>query len=71
MTTKGRLDAAYRAESWQRMRAGVDVLVVGGGVTGAGVALDAAWRWARRPTKRAKAPSSASTRPDAPVAADA
>lgn len=37
----------------------------------AGVALDAAWRWARRPTKRAKAPSSASTRPDAPVAADA
>ncbi len=44
MTTKGRLDAAYRAESWQRMRAGVDVLVVGGGVTGAGVALDAASR---------------------------
>ncbi len=44
MTTRGRLDAAYREESWARMRSGVDVLVVGGGVTGAGVALDAALR---------------------------
>ncbi len=44
MTTRGRLDAEYRAQSWQRMREGVDVLVVGGGVTGAGVALDAALR---------------------------
>ena len=44
MTTPGRLDAAYRAESLQRLRDGVDVLVVGGGVTGCGIALDAALR---------------------------
>jgi glycerol-3-phosphate dehydrogenase len=44
MTTPGRLDGDYRAESWQRLRGGVDVLVVGGGVTGCGIALDAALR---------------------------
>ena len=43
-TSRGRLDAAYRASSWDRLRAGVDVLVVGGGVTGCGIALDAALR---------------------------
>lgn len=41
---RGRLDTDYRARSWQRLREGVDVLVVGGGVTGCGVALDAALR---------------------------
>ena len=44
MTTPGRLDATYRADSLQRLRDGVDVLVVGGGVTGCGIALDAALR---------------------------
>jgi glycerol-3-phosphate dehydrogenase len=44
MPTPGRLDAAYRDRSWERLRAGVDVLVVGGGVTGCGIALDAALR---------------------------
>jgi glycerol-3-phosphate dehydrogenase len=44
MTTPGRLDAAYRQASWGRLRDGVDVLVIGGGVTGCGVALDAAAR---------------------------
>ncbi len=38
------LDPAYRARALQRLTAGVDVLVVGGGVTGAGIALDAAVR---------------------------
>ncbi|MFN8155926.1 MAG: glycerol-3-phosphate dehydrogenase/oxidase [Candidatus Nanopelagicales bacterium] len=41
---RGRLDPEHRARSWQRLRDGVDVLVVGGGVTGCGVALDAALR---------------------------
>jgi glycerol-3-phosphate dehydrogenase len=44
MTTPGRLDSTYRAESLQRLRNGVDVLVIGGGVTGCGIALDAASR---------------------------
>ena len=44
MTADGRLDATYRAASLQRLRDGVDVLVVGGGVTGCGIALDAASR---------------------------
>jgi len=39
------LDEAYRAEAWNRLGAATfDVLVVGGGVTGAGAALDAATR---------------------------
>ena len=41
----GRLDPAERARALDRMQAGeLDVLVVGGGVTGAGAALDAATR---------------------------
>jgi glycerol-3-phosphate dehydrogenase len=44
MTTDGRLDSTYRAASLQRLRDGVDVLVIGGGVTGCGIALDAASR---------------------------
>jgi len=44
MTGSGVLDTAYRQASWDRLRAGVDVLVVGGGVTGCGIALDAALR---------------------------
>ena len=44
MTTPGRLDSTYRAESLQQLRDGVDVLVVGGGVTGCGIALDAVLR---------------------------
>ncbi len=44
MTRPGRLDATYRTESWEALRAGVDVLVIGGGVTGCGIALDAALR---------------------------
>ncbi|HXF82728.1 MAG TPA: glycerol-3-phosphate dehydrogenase/oxidase [bacterium] len=33
-----------REEAWQALRRGCDVLVIGGGITGAGVALDAALR---------------------------
>ncbi len=44
MTNAGVLNLAYRQESLSRLRAGVDVLVIGGGVTGSGVALDAALR---------------------------
>ncbi len=44
MTRPGRLDATYRTKSWEAMRGGVDVLVIGGGVTGCGIALDAALR---------------------------
>ena len=47
MTGAGRLDPAFRADSWNRLRAGVDLLVIGGGVTGSGVALDAALRGLR------------------------
>ena len=40
-----RLDRAARDDAWQRLDGGVfDVLVIGGGVTGAGSALDAATR---------------------------
>jgi glycerol-3-phosphate dehydrogenase len=40
-----RLDAAYRNAAWSRLAATqFDVVVIGGGVTGAGVALDAATR---------------------------
>ena len=34
MTQTGRLDSTYRQQSWDRLRSGVDVLVIGGGVTG-------------------------------------
>ncbi|WP_018501613.1 glycerol-3-phosphate dehydrogenase/oxidase [Parafrankia discariae] len=45
MTGTARLDPASRAAALRRMRAEpVDVVVIGGGVTGAGVALDAASR---------------------------
>ena len=44
MTQTGRLDSTYRQQSWDRLRSGVDVLVIGGGVTGCGIALDAALR---------------------------
>jgi len=47
MTTPGLLDSAHRTASWERLRGGVDVLVVGGGVTGCGIALDAALRGLR------------------------
>ena len=46
-TAAGRLDPAARDVSLAALAAGVDVLVVGGGVTGAGVALDAALRGLR------------------------
>ncbi|HEY3585363.1 MAG TPA: FAD-dependent oxidoreductase, partial [Casimicrobiaceae bacterium] len=40
-----RLDSAYRAAAWDRLGAeSFDVVVIGGGVTGAGAALDAATR---------------------------
>ena len=43
--TPGRLGPQQRTDSWAALDGGrVDVLVVGGGVTGAGVALDAATR---------------------------
>ena len=44
MSGSGRLDVEHRESAWQRLRAGVDILVVGGGVTGSGIALDAALR---------------------------
>jgi glycerol-3-phosphate dehydrogenase len=48
MHERMRLDPAHRARSWQDLRnASVDVLVIGGGVTGAGVALDAVTRGLR------------------------
>lgn len=44
-TTAGRLGPDQHADSWRRLDGGhVDVLVVGGGVTGGGVALDATTR---------------------------
>jgi glycerol-3-phosphate dehydrogenase len=42
-----RLDNAFRVDALARLREGVDVLVIGGGVTGNGVALDAALRGLR------------------------
>jgi glycerol-3-phosphate dehydrogenase len=47
MTDRGLLDPAHRDAAWERLRGGVDVLVVGGGVTGCGIALDAALRGLR------------------------
>ncbi len=45
MPTPSTLDGTYRARAWESLRNDTfDVLVVGGGVTGAGVALDAATR---------------------------
>ncbi|MGI8578846.1 MAG: glycerol-3-phosphate dehydrogenase/oxidase [Nocardioidaceae bacterium] len=45
MPAPARLDSSYRAAAWKRLAATqFDVLVVGGGVTGAGTALDAATR---------------------------
>ena len=45
MTSPVRLDGDYRAKAWKRLATKkFDVLVVGGGVTGAGAALDAATR---------------------------
>jgi glycerol-3-phosphate dehydrogenase len=45
MPTPARLDREQRAAAWQRLGAGeFDVLVIGGGVTGCGAALDAATR---------------------------
>jgi glycerol-3-phosphate dehydrogenase len=45
MTSPVRLDLDYRAAAWKRLAAKqFDVLVIGGGVTGAGTALDAATR---------------------------
>ena len=45
MTSPVRLDGDYRARAWQRLATKkFDVLVIGGGVTGAGAALDAATR---------------------------
>ena len=48
MPVPPRLDATYRESAWRRLADDqFDVLVVGGGVTGAGVALDAATRGLR------------------------
>src|SRR4051812_50092829 len=45
MKGDSRLDLSRRAEAWRALDGGsVEVLVVGGGVTGAGAALDAATR---------------------------
>lgn len=45
MTRAVRLDPEYRAAAWERLTSEpFEVLVVGGGITGAGVALDAATR---------------------------
>ncbi len=45
MPTPARLDGGYRARAWQSLTTReYDVLVIGGGVTGCGVALDAATR---------------------------
>jgi len=48
MPTPARLDGGYRARAWQFLTTReFDVLVIGGGVTGSGVALDAATRGLR------------------------
>ena len=45
MTTPPRLDPGYRAKAWRRLgEREFDVLIIGGGITGAGAALDAATR---------------------------
>lgn len=48
-TAKSHLTAASRTAALEAMTddAGVDILVIGGGVTGAGIALDAATRGLR------------------------
>src|SRR3954451_3594512 len=48
MKGDSRLDPTRRSEAWRALDGGtVEVLVIGGGVTGAGVALDAATRGLR------------------------
>ena len=48
MITTRPLDPDYRRQAWQELDGGsVDMVVVGGGVTGAGIALDAAARGLR------------------------
>ncbi|GAB2754179.1 glycerol-3-phosphate dehydrogenase/oxidase [Terrabacter koreensis] len=48
MNVRDRIDPAHRASTWGELQDGAfDVLVIGGGVTGAGVALDAATRGLR------------------------
>jgi glycerol-3-phosphate dehydrogenase len=45
MPVPARLDSAFRARAWERLASTkFDVLIVGGGVTGSGAALDAATR---------------------------
>jgi glycerol-3-phosphate dehydrogenase len=45
MPVPARLDSAFRAQAWEKLASTkFDVLVVGGGVTGSGAALDAATR---------------------------
>ena len=45
MTTPVQLDQRYRRQAWERLATkAFDVLVIGGGITGAGTALDAATR---------------------------
>ncbi|MDX6365255.1 MAG: glycerol-3-phosphate dehydrogenase [Nocardioidaceae bacterium] len=45
MPVPARLDSAFRAQAWEKLGSTTfDVLVVGGGVTGSGAALDAATR---------------------------
>jgi glycerol-3-phosphate dehydrogenase len=41
------IDSAYRQRAWEQLGGSFDVLVIGGGVTGAGVALDAVTRGLR------------------------
>jgi glycerol-3-phosphate dehydrogenase len=48
MNARDTIDPAHHEESWSQLQEGTyDVLVIGGGVTGAGVALDAATRGLR------------------------
>jgi glycerol-3-phosphate dehydrogenase len=48
VNVRDRIDPAHRASTWGELQDGAfDVLVIGGGVTGAGVALDAATRGLR------------------------
>ncbi len=45
MATPPRIDPAYRAKAWNRLgQREFDVLIIGGGITGSGAALDAATR---------------------------
>ena len=48
MNARDTIDPVHRSTSWEQLQDGsYDVLVIGGGVTGAGVALDAATRGLR------------------------